>query len=52
LIEYLYADKEYKAVYENYLQDVSESIFTVDKMESLYDTYAELLRPYALKEQD
>jgi len=52
LIEYLYADKQYKAVYEEYLQEVSESVFTVDTMESLYERYAELIKPYALNEQD
>jgi spore coat protein CotH len=50
LIAKIIADEEYKAQYKLYLQEVIESAFQTTKMQETYDTYAELIRAYAIIE--
>jgi len=52
LIEYIYADEVYKEIYDKYLQQTIDDWFAVDKMQEVYDTYADLVQPYALAEQE
>ncbi|MMZ64200.1 CotH protein [compost metagenome] len=51
LIGYLYADATYKAQYDAYLQEVIDGAFETTKMQNLYDTYANLIEPYATTER-
>lgn len=51
LIEYLYADDVYRAIYEQYLQETIDGPFAVETMQAKYDYYADLVEPYALAEQ-
>ena len=50
LIRYLMNVDEYKQVYEDYLLEFSEEVFTPDKMIDLYSQYQELLQDYAYAE--
>jgi len=47
LIGFLYADAEYRAVYEDYLSEIKDGVFKTSSMQSLYDEYAELIEPFA-----
>lgn len=47
LIEYMYQDDEYRRIYEKYLQEVVDTIFTVDRMKDIYASYAQLVEPFA-----
>jgi len=50
LIGYLYADDEYRSVYENYLIEVRDQYFNTASMQSLYDEYGALIEPFATTE--
>ncbi len=50
LIRYLIDVSEYQEVYRNYLLEFSESVFTAERMISLYSQYQELLQEYAYAE--
>lgn len=52
LIGYLYEDDTYRAQYDAYVQEVADNIFTVDKMQALYASYATLVEPYAVAERE
>lgn len=52
LIGFLYADEEYRAVYESYLVTVRDDLFNEAKMQALYDEYGELIAPFANAEID
>ncbi|MFK8043590.1 CotH kinase family protein [Congregibacter sp.] len=51
LIELLYADPIYKARYDSYLWEVIGDAFELAGTQMLYDTYANLIEPYATTEQ-
>jgi len=50
LIEYLYADQVYKAKYDEYVQATINGPFETSYIQSVYDTYAALVEPYATSE--
>ena len=50
LIEYLYKDEVYKAKYDSYVQAVIEGPFETSYIQGVYDTYANLVEPYATSE--
>ncbi|WP_232829206.1 CotH kinase family protein [Aureibaculum luteum] len=50
LIEYLYADEEYKAIYDNYVQQTVNGPFSTSYIQNIYDTYATIVEPYATTE--
>jgi len=50
LIGYLYADDNYKAIYDAYVAELVTTVFTVEAMQAKYDSYANLLEPYATTE--
>lgn len=50
LIEYLYADETYRAVYDNYVQGVIDRPFETSYIQSVYATYASLIESYATSE--
>jgi len=52
LIAKIYEDATYKAQYEAYLQEVIDDAFDTAKMQTLYDTYEDLIEPYATTERD
>ena len=47
LISYLYQDATYKAKYDEYVQNVVETVFNASIMQPKYATYANLIEPYA-----
>mgnify|MGYP003674133429 CR=1 FL=1 len=47
LIGYLYQDEVYKAKYDAYVQEVVDGPFNASSMQSLYNSYASLVEPYA-----
>ncbi|MBM1107762.1 CotH kinase family protein [Aurantibacter crassamenti] len=51
LISYLYEDPEYKAIYDDYVQDVVDGPFNVSTIQSLYSSYSSLVEPYATVEE-
>lgn len=51
LIEKLYADDIYKARYDALLTDVIEGAFETTATQALYDTYTNLVEPYATTER-
>ena len=51
LIELLYADEIYKARYDDYLWEVIGDAFEITGTQMLYDTYANLIEPYATTER-
>ncbi len=51
LIGYLYQDEVYKAVYDNYVQEVVDGPFNANTMQTLYSSYASLVAPYASMEE-
>ena len=50
LIEKLYADEIYKGRYDDYLQEVIEYAFATSTTQALYETYSNLIEPYATTE--
>lgn len=50
LIENIYADEVYKTQYDAYLQEVISGAFDTDLIDYLYDTYSNLIEPYATTE--
>jgi spore coat protein CotH len=50
LIAKIYADEEYKAIYDAYLLEVINDSFEINTMQSLYGTYSALIEPYATSE--
>ncbi|GJM25063.1 MAG: hypothetical protein DHS20C16_14780 [Phycisphaerae bacterium] len=50
LIEKLYADEVYKERYDDYLMEVIGEAFETASIQMLYDTYADLVGPYATTE--
>jgi spore coat protein CotH len=52
LIRYLLEEPEYKALYEAYLQEFVEEVFTMENMVETYDTYYDLIKEYAYAEED
>ncbi|MGB5434609.1 MAG: CotH kinase family protein [Maribacter sp.] len=50
LIGYLYNDEEYKAIYDNYVQETINGPFETSYIQSIYDTYSSLVEPYATTE--
>ncbi|MFS4446437.1 CotH kinase family protein [Maribacter sp. 2307UL18-2] len=50
LIEYLYADEAYRAIYDNYVQQVIDGPFETATLQSTYATYASLIESYATSE--
>ena len=50
LIEYLYADETYKAIYDNYVQETIDGPFETSYIQSVYATYSSLVEPYATSE--
>ncbi len=51
LISYLMDVEEYQTQYESYLRQFADEVFTVSKMQSLYDEYYNLLKDYAYAEE-
>jgi len=51
LIGYLYQDEVYKAQYDTYVQEVVDDAFNASTMQSLYNSYASLVEPYATIEE-
>lgn len=51
LIERLYADDVYKTRYDDYLLEVINDAFETTTMQALYDTYSDLVEPYATTER-
>ncbi len=52
LIEYLYADEVYRALYDDYVAEVIDGAFETGMIQSLYASYAALIEPYATTEVD
>lgn len=52
LIRYLLEEPEYKVLYEAYLQEFVEEVFTMENMVEIYDTYYALIKEYAYAEED
>ena len=52
LIRYLMDDPVYQPQYETYLAEVIETAFEPEKMAEIYQTYHDLIAPYALAETD
>lgn len=50
LIEYLYEDEVYKAKYDAYVKATIDGPFETSYIQSVYDTYASLIEPYATSE--
>ncbi len=50
LIEYLYDDDVYRSVYQTYVREVRDNWFEPSAMQSKYNTYADLVEPYATSE--
>jgi hypothetical protein len=50
LIEYLYNDDVYKAKYDAYVKATINGPFETSYIQSVYDTYANLVEPYATSE--
>ncbi|TLP79161.1 CotH kinase family protein [Maribacter sp. ACAM166] len=50
LISYLYADEQYRAKYDTYVQEVVDGAFNEATMQALYANYAALIEPYATSE--
>ncbi|MFI3315051.1 MAG: CotH kinase family protein [Rikenellaceae bacterium] len=50
LISYLIAVDEYNEIYEGYLKQFVDEVFTVDYMQVLYDNYYYMLQDYAYDE--
>jgi len=50
LINYLMKIDSYKAIYKKDLQDFVDNVYSTTSMNSLYDTYYDLLKNYASKE--
>lgn len=51
LIEYLYADSEYRAKYDTYVGEFINDVFETGTMHQKYDFYANLIRSYATSER-
>ncbi|MBU0942916.1 MAG: CotH kinase family protein [Proteobacteria bacterium] len=52
LIEKIYADATYKDQYDKYVLEVIQNGFKTETIQALYDTYSELVEPYALIERE
>ncbi|SFA81473.1 CotH kinase family protein [Algoriphagus aquimarinus] len=50
LIGYLYADANYRAIYDSYVEQVVNGAFEATAMQNLYTSYGALVSPYATKE--
>lgn len=50
LIEYLYEDEVYKAKYNTYVKATIDGPFETSYIQSIYDTYSNLVEPYATTE--
>jgi hypothetical protein len=50
LISYLYADSVYKAKYDAYVKATIDGPFETTYIQGVYDTYADLIAPYATTE--
>ena len=51
LIKYIIAQDEYKDIYENYLQQFIDEVFTPSEMQSIYSCYYDLIKEYAYVEE-
>ncbi len=51
LISYLIAVDEYEQIYEEYLQDFIEDVFSVDKVQDTYQSHYELIKESVYKEE-
>ncbi|MDY0235793.1 MAG: CotH kinase family protein [Gudongella sp.] len=52
LIDYLIGDTEYKAIYDSYLEQFTQEIFTEEKMTKTYTEYYEMIKEYAYAEEE
>lgn len=52
LISYLMDEEEYQIIYEDYVEEFVDEVFTVERMTIIYDEYYELLKDYAYAEED
>jgi len=52
LIDKIYTDGIYKAMYDSYVSEVIANAFETNKMQVLYETYADLVEPYAISERE
>jgi spore coat protein CotH len=50
LINYLVNDTEYRAIYDAYVQEFVDEVFTVEKMTETYTSYYEMIKDYAYEE--
>ena len=50
LIGYLYADEEYREVYENYVEATIQGPFDTSYIQNIYSRYASMIEPYATTE--
>lgn len=50
LIGYLYQDEVYKAVYDEYVQEVIDGAFNPTTIQAQYSNYAAMIEPYATSE--
>ncbi len=51
LISYLIDIEEYEQIYEGYLREFIGEVFTVSKMQAIYNEHYELIKEYAYSEQ-
>lgn len=51
LISYITDVDEYESIYEGYLQQFINEVFTVDAMQNTYESYYDLLKDYAYAEE-
>ncbi|MDX2414322.1 MAG: CotH kinase family protein [Bacteroidales bacterium] len=52
LIEYLYADDVYRAIYDGYVEETRDNYFEENTMKALYTRYSNLIQEYATTEID
>lgn len=52
LIDYLIDDSEYKAIYDSYIEEFTQEVFTEEKMIETYTKYYELIKEYAYAEEE
>ena len=51
LIEYLYADSQYKAQYDTYVEETINGVFSTADIQALYDSYAAIITTHATSER-
>lgn len=51
LIDYIISDPEYKTIYNNYMNQFTQEVYTEEKMTETYSKYFEMIKQYAYDEE-